>query len=603
MHISFRRFSSIPTPQPDTILIRKVKDLILQGLHVEALHLYKNQLHLHANTCTSIIPSIIKACTLSQTHHGFGLQLHSHSLKLGVDSESVISNSFISFYAKFHDITSARQVFDKMPHRDCISWNSIINCFAQKGSYLESLEKFKEMYECGYVAKPELIASILSVCVRHGCTKAGKTIHALSIIDNRFEKSVFLSTALVDLYCRSGDSIMASHVFDSMDYKNEVSWTSMIQGYVGINDSNMALNCLQKMQIEGIKPNIVTLISILPACIESNTINHGKTIHGYAFRHGFNSDIRLSSSLIHLYSNHKHLLPLADLIFKKSTQKDVVIWSAIITAYSHHNESAKNSISLFNQMQKEGFHPNSITLLGILTACTNIPSISSGIGIHGYIIKTGFDSDISITNSQINMYSKCGSLNDSLKVFQETSTPDHVSWSSLINAYAIHGYGEKALEIFKQMKEKGIKHDPITLLAVLSACNHSGLVEEGHKVFTEVKNDGMVINLEHYACYIDLLGRAGKVERACEVIRRMDMKPNVKIMSSLVSNCKIHGRLDVVEDLLSWFIEMEAGDAANYALLSMVYAEFGMWMNVEGIWRDMKLRGLKKSCGFSRLES
>ncbi|XP_023738673.1 pentatricopeptide repeat-containing protein At4g31070, mitochondrial [Lactuca sativa] len=602
MNILVRRFNSIPTSQQDTKLIRKIKDLILQGLHVEALHLYKNQLHLHVNTFTPVIPSVIKACSLSQTHHGFGLQLHSHSLKLGFDSESVISNSIISFYAKNHDIKSARKLFDEMPQRDSISWNSMINCYTQNGNCLESLQMFKKMYECGFVAKPELIASILSVCVQRQCTKSGKMIHALSIVDERFENSVFLSTALLDLYLRSGKSRMAFHVFDSMEDKNEVSWTSMIQGYVGIHDSNMAINSFRKMQIKGIKPNIVTLISILHISVELN-LNTIKSIHGYAFRHGFHSDIRISSSLIHLYSSHTSSLPLIDLIFEKSTQRDLILWTSIISAYSHHKQTAKNSISLFNKMQKEKFHPNSITLLGILNACTNIPSITSGIGIHGYIIKTGFNSNISITNSLINMYSKCGSLKDSLKVFQETPTPDHVSWSVIINAYGIHGYGEKALEIFKEMKEKGIEHDSITLVSVLSACNHSGLVEEGDRIFSEVKNDGKLINLEHYACYIDLLGRSGKVEKASEVMRKMGMKPSVKIMSSLVSNCRIHGRLDVAENMLSWFIELESDDAANYVLLSMIYAEFGKWLNVEGVWRDIKLRGLKKSCGFSRVET
>ncbi|KAI3518140.1 hypothetical protein L1887_06564 [Cichorium endivia] len=601
MNILVRGFNSIPASQLSTQHIRKVKDLILQGLHVEALNLYKNQLHNDADASSSIIPSIIKACSLSQTHHILGLQLHSHSLKTGFHSSSIVSNSIISFYAKFHDSKSARKVFDEMPQRDCISWNSMINCFTQNGNFLESLKMFKEMYECGFVAKPELIASILSVCVRHGCTKAGRMIHALSITDERFdfENSVFLSTSLIDFYWKSSDSKMAFHVFDSMKNKNEVSWTSMILGYVGIHDSNMALDSFRKMQIEGIKPNIITLITILPTCLELHTI---KSIHAYAFRHGFNSDIRLSSSLIHLYSNHKDSLPLSKIIFDKSTEKDIVLWSSIITCYSHYQETAKTGLKLFNQMQKEGFRPNSITLLGILTACTNIPSINSGIGIHGYVFKTRLDSDLSIPNSLINMYAKCGSLQDSHKVFQEITTPDHVSWSALINAYGVHGYGEKALEIFKEMKEKGIQHDSITLLAVLSACNHSGLVKEGQRLFLEVKDDRKLINLEHYACYIDLLGKAGKLEDVNEVIRTMPMKPSVKIMSSLVSNCKIHGRLDVAENLLSWFIEMEHGDVANYVLLSMIYAEFGKWLNVEGVWRDMKLRGLKKSCGFSRVE-
>ncbi|KVI07922.1 Pentatricopeptide repeat-containing protein [Cynara cardunculus var. scolymus] len=603
MNILIRRFTSVPTALSDSNLIRKVKHLILQGLHFEALQVYRNQPDLHVDAFISILPSLIKACSLSQTHHGLGLQLHSQSLKMGIHSESVVSNSTISFYAKFPDIKSARKVFDEMPQKDFISWNSMINCFAQNGNCVESLEMLKEMYECGLVAKPELLASILSLCVQCGYTRVGKMIHALSIVDERFEKMVFLSTALLDLYWRSGDSVMAFHVFDATEDKNEVFWTSMIMGYVGNCDYLLAFDCFRQMQVEGIKPNRVTLITILPACVALGTIGLGKDIHGYAFRHGFNSDIRLLSALIHLYSKWVDSLSLAKLIFEWSTQKDIVLWSSIISGCSQHKESAENSILLFNQMQKEGVEPNSVTLLAVLTACTNIPSIRLGSEIHGYVLKSGLDSDLSITNSHINMYSKCGSLKDSHQVFREMATPDCVSWSALINAYGVHGYGAEALQLFNDMKENGMQHDSITLLAVLSACNHSGLVEEGHKLFSEaVKDDKLSVNLEHYACYIDLLGRAGKFDCAREVLRTMPMKPSPKIMSSLVSSCKLHGRLDVAETLLSWFIESEPGNTANHTLLSLIYAEFGKWLNVEGIQRNMKSRGLKKSCGYSRLE-
>ena len=491
-----------------------------------------------------------------------------------------------------------------MPQKDFVSWNAIINCFVRNGNCVESLEMLKEMYEFGFVPKPELLAGVLSLSVRCGCTMVGKMIHSLSIVDERFEKMVFLSTALVDFYWRSGDSVMAFRVFDSIEDKNEVSWTSMIVGYVGNREYLLAFDCFRKMQAEGIKPNRVTLITVLPTCIEIGSFRLGKDVHGYAFRHGFNSDLRLLSALINLYSKRLDSIPLAKKIFESSTQKDVVIWSSVISGFAQHSESAENSISVFNQMRESGFEPNDVTLLAILAACTNIPSINLGSGIHGYALKSGFDSNLSIKNSLINTYSKCGSLKDSHRVFLETSKPGRVSWSAIINAYGVHGFGEKALRIFNYMKESGTQPDSITLLSVLSACNHSGLVEEGRKVFLEALEDvELSVNLEHYACYIDLLGRAGEFECVGEVLRMMPMKASPKIMSSVVSACKVHGRLDVAETFLSWFIESEPGDAANLTLLSLVYGEFGKWLNVEGVRRDMKTRGLRKSYGFSRLES
>ncbi|PWA25100.1 Pentatricopeptide repeat-containing protein [Artemisia annua] len=376
---------------------------------------------------------------------------------------------------------------------------------------------FKEMYGCGFVAKPELVACVVSVCGRFGCVKVGKMTHGVYVVDERFEKLVFLMTAL-DV--------------------NEVSWTTMIVG--------------------------VTLISVSPACVELGTIGLEKDIHGYAFRHGLNSDMRLLSSLVHLYSKHEGSLYLAELIFETSIKKDV----------------------------NEGVQPNYVTLLLLLTACTDIPSITLGSGIHGYVIKSGLDSDLSVTNSLINMYAKCGSHKDSHQVFREMSIRDCVSWSSLINAHGLQGCGEEALQLFNEVKEKGIQYDSITFLVVLSACNHAGLVEEVHKLFSEVaKDDNLLVNLEHYACYIDLLGRAGKLECASDVLRTMPMKPNSKIVSSLVSACKIHGRC--CRNFVKLVYRLEPDNTANYTLLSMIYAEFGKWLNVEGVQRD-EIKGVEK---------
>ncbi|KAK1437108.1 hypothetical protein QVD17_02893 [Tagetes erecta] len=609
MTILFKQLTSTLTAQSASKLIRNIKDLIIQQRHDEALQLYsRNQHHLPKHAFTSILPSLIKAssssCSLSQTHQSFGHQLHSHSLKLGFDSDLILLNSIISFYCKFPDFESARKVFDEMPERDCVSWSSMINCLARNGHCVKALQMFKEMYECGFAAKPELIASVVSVCGQCGFIKAGKMIHGLSVVDERLVKSVFLSTALVDLYWRSGDDVMAFRVFDGILDKNVVSWTSMIVGYVGICNYSTALVCFRQMQFDGVKPNRVTLVSVLPACVELGSVSLGNSIHGYAFRHGFHSDIRLISSLIHLYSKHTESLPRGQRLFETSTQKDIVVWGSIIAGCSQHNQTAETSILLFNRMQKEGILPNSVTLLAVIGACINIPSISLGSGIHGYAVKLGFDSDLCITNSLINMYSKCGSFKDAHHVFQEASTRDCVSWSAVINACGVHGYGEEALQLFTEMKAKGIEYDSITMLAVLSACNHAGLVEQGHKLFSEfVKDETSLVKLEHYACFIDLLGRAGKIELASEVLRTMPMKPSPKILSSLVSACKIHGRLDVAETLLSWLIESEPGNAANHTLLIMIYAEFGKWFNVEGVQREMKSRGLKKSYGFSSVEN
>ncbi|KAK2974267.1 hypothetical protein RJ640_016753 [Escallonia rubra] len=581
---------------------QQVKDLVLRGLYDQALALYKNQLHLHA-TSTSILPSVIKACSHAPTHRFLGLQLHCNVLKSGSGLESTISNSIISMYAKFQETQLARQVFNAMLQRDSISWNSMINCYIQNGYYVKSLEMFREMYVCGFVPKPELIASVLSACVQAGNFRLGRAIHALLIVDGRIENSVFLSTALVDMYWRCQDSLVAFRVFDRMEEKNEVSWTAMISGCVAAYDYKIAFDCFLEMQLEGVKPNRVTCIEVLPACAEVGFAKQGKEIHAYAFRHGFYSDMRFSSALIDLYGKQENTVHFAKLIFELATTKDVVMWSSMITNFAQSLDGPKESVRLFGQMQKQGVSPNFVTLLAVISACTNLSSIDHGRGAHGFALKSGMIFELSIGNSIINMYSKCGFLGGSHQTFQEMPVKDSITWSSLIGAYGLHGCAEEALQLFYVMQERGIEADGITYLAVLSACNHSGRVEEGQTIFhVAVENENLSLTMEHYACLIDLLGRAGKLEDASLMVTTMPMKPSMRIWSSLVSACKLHGRLEVAEMLAHRLITLEPENAANHTLLSMVYAESGDWVGVEDVRRKMKVRGFRKSYGFSRIE-
>ncbi|CAI9766623.1 unnamed protein product [Fraxinus pennsylvanica] len=364
-----------------------------------------------------------------------------------------------------------------------------------------------------------------------------------------------------------------------------------------------ALDLFGEMQANNLKPNRVTLISILPVFAELGSIKRGKEIHGFAFRHGFDSESRFSTALVHVYSECKGASQYAKLIFDKCTRKDVVMWSAMIAVYSRSKDCAREAIRLFGEMQMEGIRPNSVTILAMISTCTNLLSLSDGHGIHSYTLRCGLNSNLFIQNALINMYSKCGSLEDSVQVFEEMRIRDSVSWSAIIGAYGLYGYPEEALRLFYEIQGSGIKADAITYLAILSACNHAGFVEEGLKLFDEaIKDINISLTMEHYTCFIDLLGRAGKIDDAYDVIGRMPMKANSRIYSSLISACKLHGRLDVAGLLAHELVRSEPDSAANHALLSMVYAESGNWLGVEEVRRDMKDRKIRKNYGFSKIE-
>ncbi|KAI9192206.1 hypothetical protein LWI28_019543 [Acer negundo] len=580
-----------------------IKDMVSKGLYDQTLQLYKQELHpsgIFANTC--ILPSVIKASSLAHSNQHFGLQLHCIALKTGSYSDPVTSNSLISMYAKFSKLDSAYQLFDTMPQRDTVSWNSIINCFCRYGYYFESLKMLKQMYSCGFVPKPELIASIISLCAQTGDLRVGKQIHALIIVDERIALSVFVSTAFLDLYSKCHNLLIAFRVFDRMEIKNEVSWTAMISGCIASQNYNMGIDYFRAMQKEGVKPNRVTAMVVLLACSKLDYIKYGKAIHGYAYRHGFDSNDHLSVALMHMYCECTEALHSARIMFERLKIKDVVTWSSIITGYSRsgdHDEAMKH----FGLMRLEGIQPNSVTLLAIISACTSLSSLNHGLGVHCYILKSGLAFDVFIGNALINMYSKCGCLAASLQIYKEMPAKDLVSCSTLISSYGLHGCGEEALRVFNEIQESRMEPDSIMVLAILSACNHTGLVEEGKSIFNNVmKNKKIQLTTEHYACYVDLLGKAGKIEDACEVMSKMSMKPSTKMLSSLVSACKIHGRLEVAQVLAHKLIESEPENAANYTMLSMVYAECGNWVGVEEVRRFMRVKRLNKCYGFSRIQ-
>ncbi|GLT28619.1 hypothetical protein SLA2020_035390 [Shorea laevis] len=594
MHrLIFRRFEST--------FNARVKDMVSKQLCAQTLALYKEELHssgVHADA--TVLPSLIKACSSPQTHF-VGLQLHSIVIKSGSDSDLAVPNSLISMYAKSMYIDSACKLFDEMPERDTITYNTLIKCYSENGCLSEAMELLKEMYRQGFVPKPELIAKVIWLCTHTGDIKLGRAIHGLVIVDGRVESSIYLSTALVDFYMKSNESLVASRVFCLMESKPEVvSWTAMISGCISNRKYEMGIHYLRRMLSQGQKPNRVTLLGILPAFGELGNVKCGKEIHGYAIRHGYDdSGHHLADALIEFYGRCGKRR-YARIIFKQSRVKDVVMWSSIIGIHVRGGVQGE-TMKLFRLMRVEGIEPNSVTLLAMISCCSSLASLSHGQAIHTYVVKYGFNSDLYIGNALIDMYSKCGCLKASHQIFNEMGVKDPVSWSSLISGYGIHGHGEEALQLFDEMRERKIEVDGITWLAVLSACNHSGLVEEGEKLFKHaVEVDA--IGVEHYACYVDLLGRSGKVEKACDMVRKMPVKPSEKIWSSLVSACKVHGKFELAERLVDEMIKSEPENPANYTLLSMIRAESGNWVKAEEVRRLMRIQELGKRSGFSKIE-
>jgi pentatricopeptide repeat protein len=254
-------------------------------------------------------------------------------------------------------------------------------------------------------------------------------------------------------------------------------------------------------------------------------------------------------------------------------------------------------------MQQEGVHPNYVTFVGLLNACASVIALEEGRRVHQQIIQSGLESDVFVGSSLVDMYAKCGSIEDACRVFNKMPSRDVVTWTAILGGFAMHGHGREALKHFEQMCDEGVQPDDITFVCVLSACSHAGLVDEGMCLYASMIRDYMIpAKLEHYTCMVDLLGRAGHLQEAENMVMAMPCKPQAAAWMALLGACRIHGNVGMAECVAKRILELEPENAAVYVLLSNIYAAAGNRHLCENVERQRKERGAKKQPGRTWIE-
>eukprot|EP01018_Ginkgo_biloba_P030196 Gb_04417 [translate_table: standard] len=543
--------------------------------------------------------SVLSACALrAALQHG--QEIHNCIIRGGFESDVLVGNALIALYSKCMTIENAHHVFDRMSPRDDVTWNAMIAGYAQNGHCDEALKLFGQMKMAGLKPNSVTIASILPSCSSLAALQQGKEIHAY-IIRSGIESDAFVGSALIDMYSKCGSVDMAQKFFNQMSEIDVVLWSAMIAGYAQNGLSYEALKLFQCLQLTGVKPNSVTIASILPACANLAALQQGKEIHSYIIRNGFESEFFVGSSLIDMYAKCGSV-DIACIVFDKMPQRDVVSWNAMITGYSQ-NERCDEALQLFRRMGLAVVNPDTVTIAGVLSACARLAALQYGKEIHSYIVRNEFESDILVGSALIDMYAKCGSLIIARQVFEMMFKRNVVTWNTMIAGYGMHGYGEKAVTLFNQMQQAGVKPDHITFVAVMSACSHAGLVDEGCQYFYCMIQDHCIMpRVEHYACMVDLLGRAGRLNEAYNFMNRMPLEPDASVWGTLLGACQIHCNIELGEHVAEHLFELEPENAGYYVLLSNIYAAAGRWDNVAKVRLMMKDRGLRKTPGCSWIE-
>ncbi|CAF2344433.1 unnamed protein product [Brassica napus] len=617
------------------------------GRFSESLSLFRLMHSLSWTPDNYTFPFVFKACGEVSSVR-YGASAHALSRVTGFNSNVFVGNALVAMYTRCGCLVDARKVFDEMSVIgvwDVVSWNSIIESYAKLGKPKMAVEMLRRMTN-EFAFRPDdiTLVNVIPPCASLGAHSLGKQLHGY-VIRSEIIENMFVGNCLVDMYAKCGMMDEANTVFSNMRLKDVVSWNVMVAGYseVGRFDDVVrlfeemreekikmdvvtwsaaisgyaqrglgyeALGVFRQMLSSGVKPNEVTLISVLSGCASVGSLMHGKEIHCYAIKHPIDlcrivhgDDNMVINQLIDMYAKCKEVDTARAMFDSVSPiDRDVVTWTVMIGGYSQHGDANK-ALKLFTEMFEQT-RPNAFTISCALVACASLAALRVGKQIHAYALRNQKDAvPLFVSNCLIDMYAKCGDIGKGRFVFDSMTERNEVTWTSLMTGYGMHGYGEEALGIFDEMWKMGFKLDGVTLLVVLYACSHSGMIDEGMEYFNSMETDfGVTPGPEHYACMVDLLGRAGRLDAALRLIEEMPMDPPPVVWVALLSCCRIHRKVELGEYAAKKITELASNNDGSYTLLSNIYASTGRWKDVARVRSLMRHKGVKKIPGCSWVE-
>eukprot|EP01018_Ginkgo_biloba_P004847 Gb_17065 [translate_table: standard] len=565
----------------------------------EALKLFDQMQHKSIEMNQITFVSVLNACFIPEDLQQ-GNQIHACIIKAGFELNVFLGSALVDMYAKCGNLENARKVFDSMLVQDVVSWTGMIAGYAQNGNAEEALKLFSQLQWADTELDQIIFVSVLIACSNLAIIEQGKQVHAHTI-KSEMNSSVAVGSALVDMYAKCGNIENACKIFNKMPERNTVSWNVMIARYAQYGLGGEALKLFSYMQRACIELDQFAITGVLRACASALNLRQGKQVHTHIIRTGFESDVFVGSALLDMYAKGGSLDD-AYKVFYKLPERNLVSWNAMIAGYVQHDHG-EEALKLFCQMQQQGMDSDQFSFASVLKACSSLAALEQGKQVHAHICKTEFDSDVFVGSSLVDMYAKCGSIEDARNKFKKMPKRDVVSWNAMIAGYAQHGQGMEALQAFEKMQEAGMKPNHITFISVLSSCSHVGLVDEGLHFFDSMSQDhGIVPSVEHYACIVDILGRAGHLDEAKSTIDKMPFEPNAVLLRTLLGACRVHGNMELGKYAGEYLMELEPQNSATYVLLSSIYAEAGMWDDVAKVRKMMKDRGVRKEPGFSWIE-
>ncbi|CAA0409425.1 Pentatricopeptide repeat-containing protein chloroplastic [Arabidopsis thaliana] len=531
----------------------------------------------------------------------FGKTIHSNIIVRGIPLNVVLKTSLVDFYSQFSKMEDAVRVLNSSGEQDVFLWTSVVSGFVRNLRAKEAVGTFLEMRSLGLQPNNFTYSAILSLCSAVRSLDFGKQIHSQTIKVG-FEDSTDVGNALVDMYMKcSASEVEASRVFGAMVSPNVVSWTTLILGLVDHGFVQDCFGLLMEMVKREVEPNVVTLSGVLRACSKLRHVRRVLEIHGYLLRRHVDGEMVVGNSLVDAYASSRKV-DYAWNVIRSMKRRDNITYTSLVTRF---NELGKHemALSVINYMYGDGIRMDQLSLPGFISASANLGALETGKHLHCYSVKSGFSGAASVLNSLVDMYSKCGSLEDAKKVFEEIATPDVVSWNGLVSGLASNGFISSALSAFEEMRMKETEPDSVTFLILLSACSNGRLTDLGLEYFQVMKKIyNIEPQVEHYVHLVGILGRAGRLEEATGVVETMHLKPNAMIFKTLLRACRYRGNLSLGEDMANKGLALAPSDPALYILLADLYDESGKPELAQKTRNLMTEKRLSKKLGKSTVE-
>ncbi|KAL3653830.1 hypothetical protein CASFOL_003511 [Castilleja foliolosa] len=446
---------------------------------------------------------------------------------------------------------------------------------------------------------PPLQASLSQMADKCKSMNQIKQIHAQMVITARIH-DIYAASRLLNFSALSdsGDLNYALKLFHSIPTPNLFMWNTVIRAHASSSNPTNALLLYAEMRRGDISPGTHTFPFVLKACSGIKSSECCQQVHGHVLKFGLDMDLHVANGLVRGYSVSSKLSD-ARKVFDEMPERSLSIWTTMICGYAQ-NDYSNEAITLFNGMISDGFEPSGVVLSSVLSACAQSACLDLGEQIHLYIEEKGIGLDVVLGTAVVNMYAKNGAFNKAKQCFDRLRDKNTATWNSMICGLAVHGHADEAISFFRKLEKEKIKPNDITLIGVLSACCHAGLLDYGSEIFYSMKKVyGIEPNLKHYGCMVDLLGRNGRILEAESLIKGMIWEPDVVIWGALLSACKEYGIIEVAERVVKEISDLDPENHGVYVVLSNMYAEAGRWEDVLKRRDVMKEGSLKKTAGWS----